>query len=170
MPLYSSYHTWCEEVQALRAFIWLEWVIFLLMFAYVFRWTFNQYRAGRNDVWSTVISRYQDTLTTTAAGVGASRAPSEFLQWEKFTPMPAITEESGVTQASASQEEYREPVTDYRNRTQIQPAYRAQNPSMQYMQQQYTNSGYQIPKIHQYYAQQQQQQNDIAYGQYAEAV
>lgn len=30
-PLYASYKTWCNEVQALRAFIWLEWVICMFL-------------------------------------------------------------------------------------------------------------------------------------------
>ncbi|GJJ15981.1 hypothetical protein Clacol_010260 [Clathrus columnatus] len=115
-----------------------------------------------------VISRYDDRATTAIGGV-ASRAPSEFLQWEKFGPTPAIINEQQAQVQASSQEEYQEPATDYRNRTQIQPAYRTQYPSMQYMQQQYNNPGYQLPKIHQYYAQ-QQQQNSIAYGQYGEAV
>jgi len=76
---YDGYRTWCHEVQALRAFIWIEWVIFLFTFAYLLRWTLEKSNSGRNDVWATSFSRFQEMQTGSI-----TRATSEFLQWEKF--------------------------------------------------------------------------------------
>ncbi|KAF8523348.1 hypothetical protein BU17DRAFT_7255, partial [Hysterangium stoloniferum] len=54
---YAPYRTWCHEIQALRTFVWIEWVVSLLAFAYILRWAIHQHFKGRTDVWTKSISR-----------------------------------------------------------------------------------------------------------------
>ncbi|KIJ27538.1 hypothetical protein M422DRAFT_260987 [Sphaerobolus stellatus SS14] len=81
---YAAYRTWCTEVQAIRAFIWIEWVLLLLAFIHLLRWTLRQQSDGRTDIWSTSFSRFEEGQAQAGPIAGTGRAQSEFLQWEKF--------------------------------------------------------------------------------------
>lgn len=61
-------------------------LLVLLTFAYLLKWTVSKHYSGRSDVWSTSFSRFQENSSQ------PSRAPSEFLQWEKFA-QPAAAQE-----------------------------------------------------------------------------
>jgi len=118
---FSPYRTWCHELQALRAFVWIEWVIFLFTFAYLLLWAISEHKKGRSDVWSTSMSRFEDAPTT-----ARSHTPSEFLQWEKF---PQTSEpQTNFNQDNESQYPQQE-------RTRPIDIYPTPPPPSQYMQQ-----------------------------------
>jgi len=84
---YAPYRTWCHELQALRALVWVEWIMFLCTFVYLLRWTITQRNSGRSDVWSTAFSRF--SVHSSTQMLHHDTANSEFLQWETFPqPLP----------------------------------------------------------------------------------
>lgn len=50
--------TWCLEIQALRAFVWIEWVIFVVYFGTLLFWAIGHARRGATHVWSTSINQF----------------------------------------------------------------------------------------------------------------
>jgi len=58
--------TWCYEIQALRAFIWMDWAMLTLMFVGLFMFCMRQSRRGSSHVWTTPIGRF-DTMTGRAS-------------------------------------------------------------------------------------------------------
>ncbi|KAF8579733.1 hypothetical protein K439DRAFT_1637710 [Ramaria rubella] len=133
---YAPYRTWCHELQALRVFVWIEWVMILFTFAYLVRWTLRKHHSGRHDVWTTAFSRFVERDPPQRPFREATN--SEFLQWEKF-PQTAAQPQDQFTQPSQdpfavpsqqfhpySQDEYDQYVEGLY--TQVQPS--------QYMEQQ----------------------------------
>jgi len=50
--------TWCLEIQALRAFVWIEWVIFVVYFGSLLFWAIGHSRRGATHVWTTSIGQF----------------------------------------------------------------------------------------------------------------
>jgi len=50
--------TWCKDVQALKAFVWIEWVSFLVTLLFTLRFTHSEYSRGYKHVLKMPLSRY----------------------------------------------------------------------------------------------------------------
>jgi len=49
---------WCRDLQALKAFVWIEFVILFITLSYTLYFVFSEHRAGNKHVWWTALSRY----------------------------------------------------------------------------------------------------------------
>jgi hypothetical protein len=75
----SAAKTWCYEIQALRAFIWMEWVILLISFASLLSFAIWHSARGVRHVWTTNISQFDPHITVVQkAKRGVSMASSFF--------------------------------------------------------------------------------------------
>ncbi|KII85575.1 hypothetical protein PLICRDRAFT_44907 [Plicaturopsis crispa FD-325 SS-3] len=89
---YADMKSWCLDLQVLKSFVWIEWVILLLTTASIARFAFSEHSAGHKHVWTTPFSRYTPyaggSMYNDSYGVGpemypTSDAASDFLQFEK---------------------------------------------------------------------------------------
>ncbi|KAJ8503012.1 hypothetical protein ONZ45_g11234 [Pleurotus djamor] len=74
---------WCKNLQALKAFVWIEWVICLLITLVTLRFTITQNTRGHKHIFNGPLSRYKPTPPGQGIGYnfgGPSRG-SEFLQY-----------------------------------------------------------------------------------------
>ncbi|EIN05499.1 hypothetical protein PUNSTDRAFT_46856 [Punctularia strigosozonata HHB-11173 SS5] len=55
---FASEKAWCKDLQALKSFVWVEWLLLFLNFALTLRYTISQSTHGLKHVWSTSLSRY----------------------------------------------------------------------------------------------------------------
>lgn len=55
---FSDEKTWCRDLQALKTFVWIEWVILFLTVASTIRYAVTEHSRGNKHVWSTALSRY----------------------------------------------------------------------------------------------------------------
>jgi len=56
---FADERTWCGDVQALKAFVWIEWVILLVTLAATTRYVAIQHNLGNTHIWKTALSRYE---------------------------------------------------------------------------------------------------------------
>ncbi|KAJ3737275.1 hypothetical protein DFJ43DRAFT_1046930 [Lentinula guzmanii] len=54
--------TWCQDVQALKAFVWIEWLIFSLTAYLTLRYTISQKSRGNKHILRMPLSRYSPFL------------------------------------------------------------------------------------------------------------
>ncbi|KAL5483518.1 hypothetical protein ACEPAI_8750 [Sanghuangporus weigelae] len=55
---FSAERTWCRDLQALKAFVWIEWVVLLLTTVLTIRYAVIQHVHGNKQIWRTALSRY----------------------------------------------------------------------------------------------------------------
>ncbi|KAF8823375.1 hypothetical protein HHX47_DHR10000164 [Lentinula edodes] len=73
--------TWCQDVQALKAFVWIEWLIFSLTAYITLRYTISQKNRGNNHILRMPLSRYSPHLRND--GTTEYIRNSEFLQFSE---------------------------------------------------------------------------------------
>ncbi|KAJ4474379.1 hypothetical protein J3R30DRAFT_3778879 [Lentinula aciculospora] len=71
--------TWCQDVQALKAFVWIEWLIFSLTAYVTLRFTISQKTRGNKHILRMPLSRYEPHLRND--GTMDYVRSSEFLQF-----------------------------------------------------------------------------------------
>jgi len=76
---YADERVWCKDVQALKAFVWIEWIMLLLTSLLTLRYTLAQHSRGNTYIWSTPLVRYDPRI----GNMGGFGRDSEFLQFEK---------------------------------------------------------------------------------------
>ncbi|KAH7105568.1 hypothetical protein BKA62DRAFT_766924 [Auriculariales sp. MPI-PUGE-AT-0066] len=74
----SSVTVWCKEVQALRSFVWIEWVIVLIALFWLWRHTSRESARGNRHVWSTSFARPPKTSFGHVGFDGARRSVGGF--------------------------------------------------------------------------------------------
>jgi len=74
---------WCNHVQALKAFVWLTFLICLGITLFTLRFAVSQYKQGNKHIFQMPLSRYRPESKPNE-GVYTGRG-SEFLQFEKLT-------------------------------------------------------------------------------------
>jgi len=78
---------WCKELQALKSFVWINFLICLGITVFTLRYAISQYNRGNKHVFQMPLSRYRPDFHNTDSGFsfyGGDRE-SEFLQFEKMT-------------------------------------------------------------------------------------
>jgi len=76
---------WCKSVQALKAFVWINFLICLGITVFTLRYAISQYTRGNKHIFQMPLSRYRpDVVDQGFTFYGAGR-DSEFLQFEKLT-------------------------------------------------------------------------------------
>ncbi|KAI0674085.1 hypothetical protein C8Q78DRAFT_967516 [Trametes maxima] len=55
---YSDTRAWCRDVQALKSFVWIEFVALFFTASFILRYTITEHKRGRPEVWSGPLSRY----------------------------------------------------------------------------------------------------------------
>lgn len=56
---FSDERTWCGDLQALKSFVWIEWVVLLLTLFFTVKYVITQHTKGRTNVWKVALSRYR---------------------------------------------------------------------------------------------------------------
>ncbi|KIM33928.1 hypothetical protein M408DRAFT_18900 [Serendipita vermifera MAFF 305830] len=79
----SATRMWCREMIALRAFVWIEWVIVGGALAALVTFCVNQSRRGSRHVWSTPLSIYDPNMAAPNKWNANSRV---FSQFSFYTP------------------------------------------------------------------------------------
>jgi hypothetical protein len=72
--------TWCKDTQALKSFVWIEWVICLLTAIFTLRYSVTQSSRGNKHIWKTPLTHYSPNMRFE----DNSGRDSEFLQFEKM--------------------------------------------------------------------------------------
>ncbi|KAI0353354.1 hypothetical protein OH77DRAFT_1407319 [Trametes cingulata] len=55
---YPDERTWCRDVQALKSFVWIEFVALFFTASFILRYTITEHKRGRTQVWSGPLSCY----------------------------------------------------------------------------------------------------------------
>ncbi|KAF8483413.1 hypothetical protein DFH94DRAFT_689910 [Russula ochroleuca] len=55
---YSDVRSWCRELQVLKAFVWVNWVVLLLAALAVLRFFVVQHKSGQEGIWYFPLSRF----------------------------------------------------------------------------------------------------------------
>ncbi|PPR05254.1 hypothetical protein CVT24_008280 [Panaeolus cyanescens] len=88
---FTDERSWCKHLQALKSFVWIEFVISFLIFAITLRYAITQHTRGYKHIFSVSLVRYRPELShahpghASAASFGFNGRGSEFLQFEKIT-------------------------------------------------------------------------------------
>ncbi|EJD07912.1 uncharacterized protein FOMMEDRAFT_116345 [Fomitiporia mediterranea MF3/22] len=70
---FAAEKEWCRDLQALKAFVWIEWAILFLATIFTVRYAVVQHAKGNTDIWHTALSNY-----TPRADGGMHRRSSSF--------------------------------------------------------------------------------------------
>jgi hypothetical protein len=105
---FSDERSWCKDLQALKSFVWIEWVILVITFIYTCYYVIQQHRSGNSAVWSSALSREANL------DMGGKHF-SEFLQY----PAPSPQANNGPTPIAAGfvSSRGREDMTTYQTNT-----------------------------------------------------
>jgi len=83
---YASEKTWCQDLQVLKAFVWVEWLLIIFTLLSVTRYTLMQHSNGQAHVWEMPLSRFSplahDFGDRMASDVYRPRG-SDFLQYQE---------------------------------------------------------------------------------------
>ncbi|THU90399.1 hypothetical protein K435DRAFT_271220 [Dendrothele bispora CBS 962.96] len=74
---FSDARGWCKDLQALKAFVWIEWVMFLLTTIITLRYVITQNSRGNTHIFKMPLSRYKPRDLDSDYGT----RNSEFLQY-----------------------------------------------------------------------------------------
>ncbi|KAI0634934.1 hypothetical protein C8Q77DRAFT_1054990 [Trametes polyzona] len=55
---YPDERTWCRDVQALKSFVWIEFVALFFTASFILRYAITEHNRGRKQVWNGPLSRY----------------------------------------------------------------------------------------------------------------
>jgi len=55
---YAAEKTWCQDLQALKAFVWIEWLLMTFTLLFVTRYTLTQHSNGQSHIWAMSLSRF----------------------------------------------------------------------------------------------------------------
>ncbi|KAI0711610.1 hypothetical protein C8Q76DRAFT_694484 [Earliella scabrosa] len=55
---YDDMRGWCRDIQALKSFVWIEFVALFFTATWILRYAVVQHKKGRTHVWSGPLSRY----------------------------------------------------------------------------------------------------------------
>jgi len=84
---------WCKNVQALKAFLWIQWILLFTSTIYTTYYVLTQSSKGHKHIWIVSLSRYTATPVASypaSAILSRSSHPtqtardSDFVQFEKF--------------------------------------------------------------------------------------
>ncbi|KAK0199845.1 hypothetical protein DFS33DRAFT_198942 [Desarmillaria ectypa] len=79
----SSMRFWCKNLQALKVFVWIEWLLFLSTALLTLRFVLIENSRGHKHVFEMALSRYSASYSSD--GSNHKRGDSEFLQYGEFT-------------------------------------------------------------------------------------
>ncbi|KAF8154669.1 hypothetical protein B0H34DRAFT_532340 [Crassisporium funariophilum] len=82
-PDFPDERVWCKDLQALKSFVWVNFVLCLCITFVTVRYSFAQYSRGNKHIFQSPLSRYHPELGH-GEGISGGRG-SEFLQFEKLT-------------------------------------------------------------------------------------
>lgn len=71
MPLSSGYNaekSWCRDLQALKSFVWIEWVVLVLITITIARFSVRQSGKGFKHIWTMPLSRYTQSAYINDSG------------------------------------------------------------------------------------------------------
>jgi len=89
----SNEIAWCKDVQALKAFLWIQWILLFTSTIYTTYYVLTQSSKGHKHIWTVSLSRYLATPVVSypaSAVLSRSSHPtqtardSDFVQYEKF--------------------------------------------------------------------------------------
>ncbi|EIW55987.1 uncharacterized protein TRAVEDRAFT_152538 [Trametes versicolor FP-101664 SS1] len=55
---YPDERTWCRDVQALKSFVWIEFVALFFTASFILRYAITEHKRGRKQIWNGPLSRY----------------------------------------------------------------------------------------------------------------
>ncbi|RDX46462.1 hypothetical protein OH76DRAFT_1528937 [Lentinus brumalis] len=55
---YDDMRGWCHDVQALKSFVWIEFVALFLTASWILHYAIKEHKLGRNYIWTGPLSRY----------------------------------------------------------------------------------------------------------------
>jgi len=76
---FAEERSWCNSIQALKTFIWLEFLLCFGTATWIFHYSFKQYNKGYKHIFQSPFSRYRSDV-----GMNGLNRGSEFLQYAKF--------------------------------------------------------------------------------------
>ncbi|KAF9561725.1 hypothetical protein CPC08DRAFT_688654 [Agrocybe pediades] len=86
IPLnFADERLWCKSLQALKSFVWINFLICLAIACFTARYAIAQYARGDKHVFQMPLSRYRAEIGATQNGMIHGGRGSEFLQFEKLT-------------------------------------------------------------------------------------
>jgi len=75
---YVAEKTWCQDLQALKAIVWVEWLTLTFSLLFITRYTLTQHSNGQAHIWKMPLSRFSPRLK---GGGNPYRGGSDFLHF-----------------------------------------------------------------------------------------
>jgi len=70
----SGTRTWCREIVALRALVWIEWLLVAGSFVFLLSYCIKQARRGASHIWTTPLAVFQPETTSNSKWNARNRA------------------------------------------------------------------------------------------------
>jgi len=138
--------TWCYEIQALRAFIWFEWLTLLAYFGGLVYFATRHASRGTKHVWTTSIGQFDphnNRRATRASSFFQTNTTRSVAGFEKdFDSTPQMKQEGGYPDIQSQHMQQRQPTGDEAERgSWIEPDqfHRQGDPFQQAERQQFQN-------------------------------
>ncbi|THH07643.1 hypothetical protein EW145_g3243 [Phellinidium pouzarii] len=64
---FTAERAWCRDLQALKAFVWIEWVILFVTTFLTARFVVREHARGNTHVWSTSLAAYEPRYYNSAS-------------------------------------------------------------------------------------------------------
>ncbi|TFY58216.1 hypothetical protein EVG20_g8235 [Dentipellis fragilis] len=93
---YPETRTWCMDVQALQAFVWINWTLLFIAALTLIRYSVTQHQAGQKHIWTTPLSRF-----AVHAERGHRRTSTVDYPFGSMSPAPEMTQ---AQQAQATED------------------------------------------------------------------
>ncbi|KAJ8078444.1 hypothetical protein AAF712_012105 [Marasmius tenuissimus] len=81
---FSDIRTWCRDLQALKAFIWIEWLTFFLITVVTARYAVTQNTRGHKHIFKVPLSRYSPVIRHSSFGVSHHWGMNEQQNYNPF--------------------------------------------------------------------------------------
>lgn len=124
---YSDEKTWCMDLQALKAFVWIEWVILSSTLLFTSHYVISQHTRGQTHIFSTPFSRYSPRPRELAGGNMYNtfeRRESEFVQYTGQVHYPIEEQQYQASQPQdMAQYKTSEPKAYYQTTRELQGQY-----------------------------------------------
>ena len=124
---YSDEKTWCMDLQALKAFVWIEWVILSSTLLFTSHYVISQHTRGQTHIFSTPFSRYSPRPRELAGGNMYNtfeRRESEFVQYTGQVQYPIEEQQYQASQLQdMAQYKTSEPKAYYQTTRELQGQY-----------------------------------------------
>ncbi|KAH9026972.1 hypothetical protein EDB84DRAFT_1589115 [Lactarius hengduanensis] len=79
---YPDVRSWCRDLQALKAFVWINWVVLFIAALVALQFSVKQHQKGQKHIWHTPLSRFKPRGTHERSSTIGSKL-EDFLRFSR---------------------------------------------------------------------------------------